>query len=112
MFTENFPDCPNIFTADLLSEGTTSIESAYNVVAPILSAHPEIEHWAVVAVQDVYAQGAARALEGIGFGTDKALVASVGGKNLVNEWDAGYEGVWVAADYCSPIAFTMEELPP
>lgn len=111
VFQEAFPDCENLFKADLVTEGATSTEAAAGLIAPILAAHPEIEHWVIIGVQDIYAQGSARACEEAGFDTSKALVISVGGENLIPEWEAGYEGVWVAADYCSPIMFTIEEVP-
>ena len=110
IFTAAFPDCDNLFVADLVGTNT-STEVAAGLVGPILASNPDIEHWVIIGVQDIYAQGATRACEEAGFDVSKALIISVGGENLVPEWDSGYEGMWVAADYCSPIMFTIDELP-
>ena len=109
-FEETFPDCENVFTADTLSQGELTAEAAYNEVAPILAAHPEIETWFIVGVLDDWAQGATRAIEAAGF-EDRTLITSVGGEVLTQEWETGYEGCWMACAYFTGFDFADELWP-
>ena len=91
--------------ADLLKQGESSAEAAFNEVAKILVAHPETENWVIVGVLDDYARGATRVAEAAGL-EDRTLVTSVGGETLVLEWDAGYEGCWVMCNYFNAQMYT------
>jgi L-arabinose transport system substrate-binding protein len=109
-FQAAFPDCENIYTADTLAQSALTADAAYTEVAAILSAHPEITTWFVVGILDDLAQGAVRALEAAGL-DDQALVASVGGEVLVQEWDTGYEGCWKACGYFEAMDFVKQDVP-
>ena len=98
-----FPNVP-IITADLVAQGEGNSTTAYNEVAPKLSANPDIEHWLIIGVQDTYGQGAARAVESLGL-DDVTLVVSAGGENLIPEWEVGYEGCWVACNVFSAYTY-------
>ncbi|MCR5689014.1 MAG: substrate-binding domain-containing protein [Clostridiales bacterium] len=109
-FEECMPDCKNLFTADLVSQGTGSAEAAYNEVAAVIAGSPNIKYWLVVAVQDAYGQGATRAVEAAGL-EDTSLVTSVGGENLILEWEGGYEGCWIACNYFEASFYAAELIP-
>ena len=103
-FQAYFPDA-NYYVADLVAQGESSAEAAFNEVAPILMAHPEMENWVIVGVLDDYARGATRAIEVAGL-EDQTLVTSIGGETLVLEWDTGYEGCWVMCNYFNAQMYT------
>ena len=101
-FKELFPDIPegNYFQADLVAQGTVNAEAAFNEVGPILAANQgKIDNWLITAAQDMYGQGAARAVESAGL-DNVSLVISMGGENMIPELEGGnYSNCWVAAIY-------------
>jgi ABC-type sugar transport system substrate-binding protein len=107
---EYLPECTNIFEADLVSQGTGNAETAYSEVAAVINSNPQVKKWMIVAVQDAYGQGAARAVEGAGF-DKQSVVVSVGGENLLKEWDAGYEGCWAACNYFEAYNYAEQLIP-
>jgi len=111
-FLELMPqfDKNNVFMADMLSQGVTTADAAYNVVAPVIAANPQIEIWLFAGAQDVYAQGAVRAMEESGI-ADVGIMCSMGGENLIPEWEAGYEGCWVSAIYFDAYNYSEQLVP-
>ena len=108
MVMENIPGMPeeNFFVADQIAQGTFGAEPAYNEVAPIVSAHPEIKYWLMMTAIDDWGSGVARVAEEFDM-DDQILVATPGGHLLVTEWDAGYKGCWVATSYYEAYDFAV-----
>lgn len=104
-----FPDIPesNYFEADIAS-GTSNDESenAYNLVSPLLSAHPEIESWIMIATTDHFGVGACRAIEAAGK-EDNVILVSCGGEYAVKEWDNSSAACWKAACYYDAMDFVQ-----
>ena len=94
----------NYYVADAVAQGGMTAQNAYDEAAPIISAHPEYEHWIVAGAIDDFGQGAARIFESAGR-TDDAVVTTIGGTTLIAEWDAGYEGCWVSAYYTAQMIY-------
>ena len=105
---ETVPGIPaeNYFVADQVAQGTFGAEPAYNEVAPIISAHPEIKYWLMMTAMDDWGGGVARAAEEFHM-DDNILVATPGGHLLVTEWDAGYRGCWAATSYYEAYDFAF-----
>ena len=105
---EFVPEIPagNYYVADQVAQGTIGAEQAYNEVAPIISAHPEIKYWLMMTAMDDWGSGVARAAEEYQM-DDKILVATPGGHLLVSEWDAGYRGCWAATSYYEAYNFAV-----
>jgi ABC-type sugar transport system substrate-binding protein len=102
--TENYPeiiDAGHYFEADCVAGGATGMTSdgAYDQVAPIISANPDVEYWCVTTSFDDFAIGASRALDENGFGEGKANVTAVGGTSLILQWDQGMTSTWQTAIY-------------
>lgn len=84
-------------------------EAAYNEVAAFVSAHPEYKFWIIPSGAGLFANGAARALESLK--VDKnSLICSVGIEELINEWNAGYDGCWAACVSIKPNIYSMPML--
>jgi ABC-type sugar transport system substrate-binding protein len=77
-----------------------SAEAGFNVANSILSANPDVEYWFIVATVEDVALGTGRAVEALGL-TDRVLMTSSGAAILPGEWDAGYDGIWIA-NYAVP----------
>ena len=77
-----------------------SAEAGTNVSNGILSAHPEVEYWFIVGTVEDITLGTARTVENLGL-EDKVLMTASGAAILPGEWDAGYDGVWIA-NYAVP----------
>ena len=99
----------NYYVADQEAQGTFGAEPAYNEVAPIISAHPEIKYWLMMTAIDDWGSGVARAAEEFQM-DDRILVATPGGHLLVTEWDAGYKGCWAATSYYEAYDFAFVAL--
>jgi ABC-type sugar transport system substrate-binding protein len=100
-YKEHFPDlaATNILVSDCAS-GNMNAETAFDNVGAVVAANSnKFSYWVVQAVTEDFGQGAARALEQMGLTTANAIVNCVGGETLVGEWETGYEGVWVSANY-------------
>jgi ABC-type sugar transport system substrate-binding protein len=86
------------------STGMLNSDTGYNISAPLIAAHPEVEYWIVCGLLDDYADGCARALEGAGK-DDKAVITVMGGSGLINHWDAGEESCWKSACYTAETVY-------
>jgi ABC-type sugar transport system substrate-binding protein len=92
-FEEMFPGNP-VFVGDVATE-SFSAEGGYNLANSIISAHPDVKYWFIVTVTEELALGGSRAVEAL-MKEDCALITSSGSSILPGEWDAGYDGVWIA----------------
>jgi ABC-type sugar transport system substrate-binding protein len=77
----------NFFEADALGAGL-SMQGAMDVIAPIISMNDQFRHWLVMGNTDDFAQGAAAILGQQGL-EDTSCVVTMGGSNLIAQWDAG-----------------------
>jgi ABC-type sugar transport system substrate-binding protein len=93
-FRELLPD-NQIFESDLVT-ASLDMQSAYDEVATILAANPNIEYWWITGCVEDLASGAATACEEYQL-KGKALVTSSGANVLPGTWDSGYEGCWVSS---------------
>lgn len=84
-------------------------EAAYNEVAAFVSAHPEYKYWIIPSGAGLFANGAARALEALKV-DENSLICSVGIEELINEWNAGYDGCWAACVSIKPNVYAMPML--
>lgn len=101
------PDIPenNYYLADIASEtNDDESQNAYNVVSPLLAAHPEIESWLMIATTDHFGVGACRAIEAAGM-EDQTILVSCGGEFAVKEWDNESAKCWKAACYYDAMDF-------
>ena len=89
------------YIADCSPSGL-SAQSGYDNANAIMSAHPEVEYWFIVSSVEDLALGTSRAVEALGL-EDRVLISSSGFNILPQEWDNGYEGVWVVC--CAIPAF-------
>jgi L-arabinose transport system substrate-binding protein len=109
-FLELFPNFPkeNVFRADVAGETSNYSEAAYNQIASMITANPDIKIWLLVGSLEEYAQGACRAIEAAGL-VDNTILTSIGGERVTDEWDGGLTKPWYAASYyeamdCASIA--------
>lgn len=79
--------------------------TSQQVVSAVLSMNPEIKRWIIFAEIDDMAQGAAAALDLMGY-TDDSWVSAFGGTALHNQWDAGSQDAWKSAIYLPQTIFT------
>ena len=79
-------------------------EAGYNVANSILSAHPDVEYWFVVGTVEDITLGAGRAVQALGI-EDKVLMTASGAAILPSEWDAGYDGPWIANYSVPPMMY-------
>jgi hypothetical protein len=92
-FEELFPGNP-VYIGDIATD-SFSAEGGYNLVNSNLSTHPEVKYWFIVTVTEDFALGGSRAVEAL-MKEDVVLITSSGSSILPGEWDAGYDGVWIA----------------
>ena len=85
------------FVGDTASTGLT-IDAGNQVVAAVLSEHPEYEYWMCYGLIDDISMGAAAAFDTAGL-TDTCATVAFGGTGLQLQWDAGIQDSWVAACY-------------
>jgi L-arabinose transport system substrate-binding protein len=79
----------NYFMADIGAEsGTNLAEFSYNQVSAVIGAHPEMTAWLIIGTVDIYAIGAARAIQAAGL-ESRTIIASPGGEMTRPEWDKG-----------------------
>jgi ABC-type sugar transport system substrate-binding protein len=93
-FNELFPG--NTYYYGDTGAGDMTADSGFNVANGILSAHPEVEYWFIVGTVEDTTLGAGRAVEALGMDRSKVLMTASGAAILPGEWDAGYDGVWIA----------------
>ena len=99
-FTEMIPefDTSKIFRADY--DGTT--DKGNTAATAVITGHPEISTWLVVAANEEGAIGATRALESAGLDKD-ACVVGLGAYMAKDEWnDKGADGVCMKASAYFP----------
>lgn len=93
-FAELFPG--NEIIVDDLAGQKIDAQPAYDRASAIISAKPEVKYWFIAGTVENFGQGAARAAETLGKENNILIVTS--GANVIPiEWDAGYEGSWVAS---------------
>ncbi len=93
-FMELFPD-NEILIGDCAGNSLNE-QIAYDKAAALISANPDVEHWFITGTIENFGQGAARAIEAAGK-EDITLIVTSGANVLPVEWDAGYDGCWVAS---------------
>ncbi len=93
-FAEYFPD-NEIIVGDVSQYGY-SAQYAYDQCAALLAANADIEYWWIAGATEDFGQGGARAVEAAGR-EDSVLIVTSGANVLPIEWDAGYDGIWVAS---------------
>ena len=98
----------NYFVADAAGN-TFDGEVAYNLVSTTISSKSDINYWLVSTCCEPYGAGAASAVETLSKTNENALVVSQDGTTLFSQWDAGYDGCWVAALTC-PMEFFTEPI--
>ena len=98
VFEQYFPGQP-VFWADTAA-GSLSAEEGFSVTNAMLAANPDVEYWFIIGTVEDVALGAARAVDAFELG-DRALITSSGATILPGEWDAGYDGPWIA-NYAVP----------
>ena len=82
----------NYYQADTVTLGIT-LDAATTLVTGILSTETQYSHWLCATLFDALATGAAAAFETVGL-ADNACVTSVGGDDLVTQWDSGVDSCW------------------
>jgi len=87
------------------SHDTISAEVGFSVATSILSANPNVEYWFIVSTVEDVALGVGRAVEALNMTTDKVLATSSGAAILPGEWEAGYDGVWIANYSAPPVMY-------
>ncbi|NLA87851.1 MAG: substrate-binding domain-containing protein, partial [Clostridiales bacterium] len=109
-FLKSFPEAEaNYYVGDLVTYGSAgfSVQGGNDMTTSILSTHPEVEHWFVVANVDDWATGATRAVESMQM-EDRVLVVSVQADAFLKEMESGYTGnVYVAANAVSSTEFAL-----
>jgi ABC-type sugar transport system substrate-binding protein len=91
------------YLADCIT-GQINAQTAFDKVAAIISAHPEIKYWLICANCDDFGEGASRAADAVEK-TDSTTVIVDGGETLFAQWDSGYNGCWRAADYVAQMIY-------
>ncbi|SHI20981.1 substrate-binding protein domain-containing protein [Sporobacter termitidis DSM 10068] len=104
-FKELVPNSTHIYSADGVT-GTMDADTGYNITAPIFTAHADVKYWFVASCLEMYAQGAARAAEGLKIDKN-VMITTVGSDVLSAEWDAGYSGCWVSCLALSDYQYTI-----
>lgn len=95
IWKEQYPEyADNFFYVDTAAQSNgVSQEAAYNEISAFVSAHPEYDYWLISSAAGLFANGASRAIEGLNLDAN-TLICSVGIEELINQWNAGYEGCW------------------
>ena len=105
-YTKLYPElvATNYFAADTVSAGVNAVtaQAAYDQVAAIVSAHADLKGWFIFGSIEDFAAGSARAMEDMNK-KGSAIATSCAAITLMNEWDTGAEGVWVAGIDTPPI---------
>ncbi|ALN75361.1 arabinose ABC transporter substrate-binding protein [Aureimonas sp. AU20] len=84
----------NIFNAP---QAKTDTEAALNAATTVVNAHPDIQHWVAVGLNDEAVLGAVRATEGVGIPAANVIGVGIGGaESAINEFkkptDTGFFG--------------------
>lgn len=97
-YKELYPDlvATNYFNIDAASETTPiSADAAINQLTPVLAANRQFKGWIIYGCIENYGDGASLALETAGL--DKvSVVVSDSAAMLIEKWENGYNGCWVA----------------
>jgi len=93
-FQELFPG-NKIIVGDIAGQ-TLNEQSAFDKSSAILTANPDVKYWFIDGCVENFGMGAARATETLEL-THKTLIVTSGANILPKEWDAGYNGNWVAS---------------
>ncbi|MDR3277638.1 MAG: substrate-binding domain-containing protein [Oscillospiraceae bacterium] len=108
-FLAAFPEAEaNYIWGDLvaLADIGFSAQGGNQLTTSILTAHPEVEKWFIVANVDDWAMGATRAVEALHM-EDRVLISSVQADAFLTEMTAGYAGdVYVSAAAVSSVGFS------
>ena len=102
MWKELYGDQPFIY-GDTASGGLNA-ESGYATGNSIIAANPEVKYWFIVGTTEDITLGCTRAVEALGK-EDSTLIAATGVSTLPGEWDAGYDGCWIAIYYVPPAMY-------
>ena len=100
-----FIDDGRYFVADTATLGMFTADNSQQVVNSVLSMNPDITHWLIFGEIDDMAQGAASAIDLMGY-NDTTFVTSFGGAALTKQWDTGRESAWKSAQYLPQSIFT------
>ncbi|WP_062225886.1 arabinose ABC transporter substrate-binding protein [Aureimonas frigidaquae] len=74
----------NIYNAP---QAKTDTEAALNAATTVINAHPEIEHWVAVGLNDEAVLGAVRATESVGIPAANVIGVGIGGaESAINEF--------------------------
>jgi len=105
-FKKYFPDGTNqYYEVDMVNQQFTA-EGAYDALSPVLTTHPEVKYWWIIAIMDfALGQGSARLVDALGY-QDKAIVTSIGLDVSQTDWENGYTGPWISLGI-SPYATTI-----
>ncbi len=111
VWNERFPGREDqfYFIDTAAQDNPVTQEAAYNEVAAFVSAHPEIKYWIIPSGAGLFANGAARALESLNV-DQNCIICSIGIEELINEWNAGYDGCWAACLSIKPNIYSMPML--
>ena len=93
------------FVADTATLGLFTADISQQVVNSVLSMNPQITRWLVFGEIDDMAQGAAAALDLMGY-NDDSWVTAFGGTALQQQWDTGRQSAWKSANYLPQSIFT------
>lgn len=105
-FVEAYPDSENNYFFCDGSIGDMTSQTSYNVVTPVLSAHPEIKYWLISGFFDDYTDGAASAAAAVEK-ADNTICSTFGGSGLIKHWDAGETSCWKMAVYTDQRLYAM-----
>jgi ABC-type sugar transport system substrate-binding protein len=93
----------NFYEGDLLAY-EVSADAGYDFANTFITSHPTVKYWFISTCLEDYAQGAARAVEGLGIDSN-VLILSNGINLLMQDWVNGYEGCWVSGVYYAQSIF-------
>ena len=96
VWKEKYPQyADHFFYVDTAAQSNgVSQEAAYNEISTFITAHTgEYKYWLVASAAGLFANGASRAMESLGLDAS-SLICSIGIEELVNQWNAGYDGCW------------------
>jgi ABC-type sugar transport system substrate-binding protein len=97
-YKELYPDLveTNYFNVDAASETTPiTADAAINQLTPVLAANRQFKGWIIYGCIENYGDGASLALETAGL-DGVSVVVSDSAAMLIEKWNDGYDGCWVA----------------
>ena len=113
VWNERFPGREDqfILVDTAAQDNPISQEGAYNEIAAYISGHPDdYDYWIIMSSAGLFANGAARACESLGVDLTNVIICSIGTEELINEWDAGYDGCWAGCLSINPTIYSMPML--